>query len=90
MRRGKIITAGVLFLVAAVAVIVLRSRSEIPVDVFEARKGPIEEIVTAVSAGRRRFTDRVYRWIVGTCALFLFFFAVSFGYFGMTKLFRLL
>ena len=44
----------------------------------------------AVSAGRRRFTDRVYRWIVGSCALFLFFFAVSFGYFGMTKLFRLL
>ncbi|MGA7104155.1 MAG: LysE family transporter [Candidatus Deferrimicrobiaceae bacterium] len=44
----------------------------------------------AVSAGRGRFTDRVYRWIVGSCALFLFFFAVSFGYFGMTKLFRLL
>ncbi len=44
----------------------------------------------AVSAGRRRFTDRVYRWVVGSCALFLFFFAVSFGYFGMTKLFRLL
>ena len=51
MKRGKIITAGALFLVAAVAVTVLRSRSEIPVDVFEARKGPIEEIVTAVSAG---------------------------------------
>ncbi len=51
MRRGKIIGAGVVLLVAAVAVIVLRSRSEIPVDVFEARKGPIEEIVTAVSAG---------------------------------------
>jgi len=51
LKRGKIITAGALFLVAAVAVIILRSRSEIPVDVFEARKGPIEEIVTAVSAG---------------------------------------
>ncbi|MGW8284446.1 MAG: efflux RND transporter periplasmic adaptor subunit [Candidatus Deferrimicrobiaceae bacterium] len=51
MKRGKIITAGALFLVAAVAVTILRSRSEIPVDVFEARKGPIEEIVTAVSAG---------------------------------------
>ena len=36
---------------AAVVVLVLRSRAEIPVDVFEARKGPIEEIVTAVSAG---------------------------------------
>ena len=51
MKRGKIITAGALFLLAAVAVTVLRSRSAIPVDVFEARKGPIEEIVTAVSAG---------------------------------------
>ncbi|MGA6992998.1 MAG: LysE family transporter [Candidatus Deferrimicrobiaceae bacterium] len=44
----------------------------------------------AVSAGRKRFTDNIYRWIVGSCALFLFLFAVSFGYFGMTKLFRLL
>lgn len=51
MRRGKIIGAGVAFLAAVVAVLVLRSRSEIPVDVFEARKAPIEEIVTAVSAG---------------------------------------
>lgn len=44
----------------------------------------------AVSAGRSRFTDRAYRWIVGTCALFLFFFALSFGYYGVTRLFRLL
>jgi threonine/homoserine/homoserine lactone efflux protein len=44
----------------------------------------------AVSAGRSRFTDRAYRWIVGSCALFLFFFALSFGYYGMTRLFRLL
>ncbi len=44
----------------------------------------------AVSAGRTLFTDRVYRWIVGSCALFLFFFAVSFGVFGVTRLFRLL
>jgi HlyD family secretion protein len=51
LKRGKIITAGALFLVAGVAVTILRSRSEIPVDVFEAKKGPIEEIVTAVSAG---------------------------------------
>jgi len=43
-----------------------------------------------VSAGRGRFTDRVYRGIVGVCAAFLFFFALSFGYFGMMKLFRLL
>ena len=51
MSRGKIIGAGVVLLMAAVVVLVLRSRAEIPVDVFEARKGPIEEIVTAVSAG---------------------------------------
>ena len=44
----------------------------------------------AVSAGRSRFTDRVYRWIVGSCALFLVFFAISFGYYGVTRLFRLL
>jgi threonine/homoserine/homoserine lactone efflux protein len=44
----------------------------------------------AVSAGRSRFTDRVYRWIVGACALFLFVFALSFGAFGMARLFRLL
>ena len=43
-----------------------------------------------VSAGRGRFTDRIYRGIVGVCAGFLFFFALSFGYFGMTKLLRLL
>jgi len=43
-----------------------------------------------VSAGRGRFTDRVYRGVVGVCAGFLFFFALSFGYFGVTKLYRLL
>ena len=43
-----------------------------------------------VSMGRGRFTDRIYRGIVGVCAGFLFFFALSFGYFGMTRLFRLL
>jgi threonine/homoserine/homoserine lactone efflux protein len=42
-----------------------------------------------VSAGRGRFTDRIYRGIVGACAGFLFFFALSFGYFGVIKLFRL-
>jgi threonine/homoserine/homoserine lactone efflux protein len=43
-----------------------------------------------VSVGRGWFTDRVYRGIVGVCAGFLFFFALSFGYFGVAKLFRLL
>jgi threonine/homoserine/homoserine lactone efflux protein len=43
-----------------------------------------------VSAGRGRFTDRVYRGVVGVCAGFLFFFALSFGYLGVTKLIRLL
>lgn len=43
-----------------------------------------------VSLGRGRFTDRIYRGIVGVCAGFLFLFALSFGYFGVTKLFRLL
>lgn len=44
----------------------------------------------AVSAGRSRFTDRTYRWIVGSCAACLFVFALSFGYFGVNRLFRLL
>lgn len=44
----------------------------------------------AVSAGRSRFTDRVYRGIVGACALVLFLFAISFGAFGVSGLFRLL
>lgn len=37
--------------VAVASVFVLRSFSRVPVDVFEARKEPIEEIVSAVSAG---------------------------------------
>jgi len=45
---------------------------------------------SAVSAGRGWFTDRAYRAVVGACAVFLAFFAVSFGYFGMTRLFRIL
>lgn len=43
-----------------------------------------------VSMGRGRFSDRIYRGIVGVCAGFLFFFALSFGYYGMTRLLRLL
>ena len=49
-RWGKFGLAAAL-LAAAAAAFILRSRSQIPVDVFEARKEPIEEIVTAVSAG---------------------------------------
>ncbi len=45
---------------------------------------------SAVSAGRGWFTDRAYRVVVGACAVFLAFFAVSFGYFGVTRLFRIL
>jgi threonine/homoserine/homoserine lactone efflux protein len=44
----------------------------------------------AVSAGRGWFTDRVYRGVVAACALFLVFFALSFGYFGVTRLIRIL
>ncbi len=45
---------------------------------------------TAVSAGRGWFTDRVYRGVVGACAVFLAVFALSFGFFGMTRLIRFL
>lgn len=41
----------VVLLAVGAAVAYLRSSSVISVDVFEIRKGPIEEIVTAVSAG---------------------------------------
>jgi threonine/homoserine/homoserine lactone efflux protein len=43
---------------------------------------------TAVSAGRGWFTDRAYRIVVGACAACLGFFALSFGYFGLMRLFR--
>lgn len=43
----------------------------------------------AVSMGRGRLSDRLYRGIVGGCAACLVMFALWFGYFGMTKLFRL-
>ncbi len=43
----------------------------------------------AVSMGRGRLSDRFYRGVVGCCAFFLVFFALLFGYSGVTKLFRL-
>jgi threonine/homoserine/homoserine lactone efflux protein len=45
---------------------------------------------TAVSAGRGRFTDRMYRGIVGACAVFLVFFALTVGYLGVSRLARIL
>jgi threonine/homoserine/homoserine lactone efflux protein len=45
---------------------------------------------TAVAAGRGGFTDRVYRGVVGACAVFLAFFALSFGYMGFSRLLRFL
>ncbi len=47
----KAAIGGAIVLLAAGAAAYFRSSSVIPVDVFQARKGPIEEIVTAVSAG---------------------------------------
>lgn len=43
----------------------------------------------AVCMGRGRLSDRFYRGVVGCCAACLVFFALSFGYFGVTRLFRL-
>ncbi|MEW6720688.1 MAG: LysE family transporter [Thermodesulfobacteriota bacterium] len=45
---------------------------------------------TAVSAGRGWFTDRAYRAVVCACAAFIAFFALSFGYLGVTRLIRFL
>ena len=45
---------------------------------------------TAVAAGRGWFTDRVYRGVVGACAVFLAFFALTFGYMGFSRLLRFL
>ncbi len=44
----------------------------------------------AISTGRGWFTDRVYRVVVGACAAFLVFFALSFGYLGVSRLVRIL
>ena len=51
MRRWKIIGAAVVLAAAGAALLLPRIRSGPPVDVFQARKEPIEEIVTSVSAG---------------------------------------
>jgi HlyD family secretion protein len=51
VRRWKIIGTAAALAVAAAAVLLYLVRSGTPVDVFEARKEPIEEIVTSVSAG---------------------------------------
>jgi threonine/homoserine/homoserine lactone efflux protein len=45
---------------------------------------------SAVAAGRGWFTDRMYRGVVSACALFLVFFAMTFGYFGIAHLIRFL
>jgi len=44
----------------------------------------------AVSAGRGWFTDRVYRGVVVACAVFLVFFALTFGYLGVSRLVHIL
>lgn len=51
MTRKTLVAGAIVALAAGAAVAYFRSASVISVDVFEARKGPIEEIVTAVSAG---------------------------------------
>jgi threonine/homoserine/homoserine lactone efflux protein len=35
-------------------------------------------VVAAVSSGRRFMSDRVYRWIIGACAVFLLYLGVTF------------
>jgi threonine/homoserine/homoserine lactone efflux protein len=40
-------------------------------------------VVVAVSTGRRFMSERVYRWIIGTCALFLLYLGVTFAVAGV-------
>ena len=42
-------------------------------------------VSAAVGKGRHLFTDRLYRWIIGTCAGVLILFAVYFFYAGSTE-----
>jgi len=51
VRRWTIIGTAVALFAAVATVVVVRSLSRVPVDVFEARKEAIEEIVSSVSAG---------------------------------------
>jgi len=43
-------------------------------------------ISTLIHCGRRFFTDRLYRWLVGVCALLLLYFAAIFTRSGWTTL----
>lgn len=40
----------------------------------------------AVSRGKRFLSDHLYRWLIGFCAAFLFFFAALFFWLGLQKL----
>ena len=42
-------------------------------------------IALVVSRGRHFISDRVYRAVVGACAVFLFFFGLYFGYSGLQR-----
>ena len=44
-------------------------------------------IATLIHCGRRFFTDRLYRWLVGSCALLLLYFAAVFTHSGWCTLF---
>jgi threonine/homoserine/homoserine lactone efflux protein len=46
--------------------------------------------IRGFSAGRGGFTDRAYRGVVGACAVFLVFFALTFGYLGVSRLVHIL
>jgi arginine exporter protein ArgO len=43
-------------------------------------------VSAAVGKGRHLFTDRLYRWIIGTCAAVLILFSFYFFYAGVQKL----
>lgn len=43
-------------------------------------------IAAAVSGGRHLLTDRLYRWLIAACAVFLVVFAGYFAYSGLAKL----
>ena len=43
-------------------------------------------VSAAVGKGRHLFTDRLYRWIIGTCAVVLILFALYFFYAGAQKI----